>query len=198
MAVTILVSIVTGGAVALAAVGLGPDAVRDRYGWVAWLLPALLVLLVPAVLNRGLGVLLRLSRRAPLEHPLTARGAGAAVLWSVLAWLVAGLHVWVLATAVGMDADARTFALAVGGYALAWVVGFLVVVVPAGLGAREAVLLAVLAAVLDTGGVLAVVLLSRVALTVADIATGVVGLAVARRRARSSAVTPADGDRGDG
>jgi uncharacterized membrane protein YbhN (UPF0104 family) len=79
-----------------------------------------------------------------------------------------------------MPATGRTFALAVGGYALAWVVGFLVVVAPAGLGAREVVLAAVLAGQLDRGSVIAVVLLSRIATTVVDVAAGLGGLAALR------------------
>lgn len=183
MAVAVLVSLVTGGVVALIAVGLAPTA-RDSYAWVVALVPLLVVLLVPAVLNRLLAWALRVARREPLEHPLTTHGTGVAVGWSLVAWLAAGAQVWVLATAVGMPATTRTFALCVGGYALAWVVGFLVVVAPAGLGAREVVLGAVLAGQLDRGSVIAVVLLSRIAMTVVDVAAGLGGLAALRRSAR--------------
>jgi len=181
MAVAVLVSVVTGLVVAVVAVALAPASVRGSYGWVLWAAPVLVVLLVPAVLNRLLSVALRLARRQPLEHPLTAAGTLLAVVWSLLGWVAAGAQVWVLATALGMPALPQTVALAVGGYALAWVVGFLVVVVPAGVGAREVVLAAVLAGQLDTGGVLAVVLLSRVVLTVVDVLGGLGGLLVARR-----------------
>jgi uncharacterized membrane protein YbhN (UPF0104 family) len=179
MAVAVLVSLVTGGVVASIAVVLAPTA-RDSYAWVVVLVPVLVALLVPAVLNRLLTWVLRVARREPLEHALTARGTGVAVGWSLVAWLAAGAQVWVLATAVGMPATGRTFALAVGGYALAWVVGFLVVVAPAGLGAREVVLAAVLAGQLDRGSVIAVVLLSRIATTVVDVAAGLGGLAALR------------------
>jgi uncharacterized membrane protein YbhN (UPF0104 family) len=179
MAVAVLVSLVTGGVVASIAVVLAPTA-RDSYAWVVVLVPVLVALLVPAVLNRLLTWVLRVARRGPLEHALTARGTGVAVGWSLVAWLAAGAQVWVLATAVGMPATGRTFALAVGGYALAWVVGFLVVVAPAGLGAREVVLAAVLAGQLDRGSVIAVVLLSRIATTVVDVAAGLGGLAALR------------------
>ncbi|MEP7368019.1 MAG: lysylphosphatidylglycerol synthase domain-containing protein [Dermatophilaceae bacterium] len=186
MAVTILVSIVTGMAVAVVAISLGPPVVSDRYGWVVWTLPVFLASLAPPVLNRILGFLLRISKRPPLEHPLTANGAGAAIGWSVLSWLAAGLHIWLLATAEGLPATPRSFALATGGYALAWVVGFMVVFVPAGLGAREAVLVATLVGEVESGGVLAVVLISRLTLTLVDVGLGLVGLALMRvgRRAR--------------
>ena len=63
--------------------------------------------------------------------------------------------------------------LVTGGYALAWTVGFVVVIAPAGAGAREVALAAVLApvaAVRRLGPV--VVLLSRVLFTVVDLGFG--------------------------
>lgn len=182
MMVTILVSIVTGMAIATLAVALAPPDVTEQFGWAVLLFPAAAVLLVPTVLNKVLTRLLRLARRPPLEHPITARGTLSAVGWSLLAWCVAGLHVWILGVAVGLEPTLAAFALVCGGYALAWIVGFLVVVVPAGIGAREAVLLAALLGQLDRGGVLTVVLMSRVLLTAVDVGGGLLGIIRSRRR----------------
>jgi len=93
----------------------------------------------------------------------------------------AGLQVWMVAVELGMSADARTFALAVGGYALAWVVGFLVILVPAGAGAREGVLLAILVGSLPSGSTILLVLVSRALLTVVDLGFAAVGGLLARR-----------------
>ncbi|WP_116949981.1 lysylphosphatidylglycerol synthase domain-containing protein [Jiangella endophytica] len=179
MAVALLVSIVTGLLVAAVAVLAGPSDVRDTYGVALLALPLLAALLAPPVLNRLLGFLLRRLGRAPLEHPLSAAGVARASAWALLAWLLAGLHVHLLVTALGADASLATAALATGAYALAWTVGFLVVVVPAGVGVREAVLGLVLAGQLSGGAVVIAVLASRLLLTVADLA---LGLAAARRR----------------
>jgi hypothetical protein len=186
MAIAVLVSVVTGLVVAVVALGLGPHDVRDRYGWVLWSTPFFVALLFPPLLNRVLAVGLRIARRPALEQPMTARGTLVAACWSILAWLVAGVQVWILGISAGMRPTAGTFALACGGYALAWIVGFLVIVVPAGLGAREAVLLAVLAGRLSGGAVLAVVLVSRLALTLVDVVAGVAGIVAARSRSASS------------
>lgn len=180
MAVSLLVSVVTGSALALAAIAVAPGEDAAAYGWVGWAFPAFLVLLAPPVLNRVLGLALRLTRRPPLEKPVSARGVALAALWSVLSWLTAGVQVSLLAVPLGMDLTAATYALAAGGYALAWTVGFLVLVVPAGVGIREAVLGAVLTTQLGTGAVVLVVLLSRVLLTGADLLLGAVGLLLAR------------------
>lgn len=181
MAVALLVSIVTGLLVALIALLAGPADVRDRYWPAALALPVLCVLLLPPVLNRLLGIVLGRLGRPPLEHPVSAAGVVRASAWALLAWLLAGLHLYLLITALGAEATFETAALAAGAYALAWTVGFLVVVVPAGVGVREAVLGLVLADQLSGGSVVVAVLASRVLLTVADV---VLGIAAAGRRSR--------------
>ncbi|MDO8143952.1 bifunctional 2-polyprenyl-6-hydroxyphenol methylase/3-demethylubiquinol 3-O-methyltransferase UbiG [Isoptericola sp. 178] len=163
------VGLVSGAVVGVVALPFLAVETLQGWSWVLWLLPAVVVLLLPPVLNRLLDAALRLARRLPLEHPLSWRGLGAAAGWAVAGWLLAGGQVWLLATGLGMASDVRTAALAVGGYALAWMVGFLVVVVPAGAGARELVLLAVLAGALPHAAVLLVVLVSRVLVTLADL-----------------------------
>lgn len=53
---------------------------------------------------------------------------------------------------------------------IGWVAGFLVVFVPAGTGVREGVLGLLFAGSLSSGGILAVVLVSRITMTFADLA----------------------------
>ncbi|ACZ31567.1 conserved hypothetical protein [Xylanimonas cellulosilytica DSM 15894] len=184
MALAVLLGVVSG--VVVAAVCL-PVAGADGLGswsWLAWAAPLLLVLLVPPVLGRLVGLGYRLLRRPSLERPLTWSGLGAAVAWSVLGWVLAGVHVWLLATGLGLDATPRTLALMVGGYAVAWVAGFVVVLVPAGAGVREAVLLTLLAGSLPHAAVLLVVLLARVLLTVVDLLFAAAGALVRPARSR--------------
>jgi len=163
------VGVVSGAVVGVIALPFVAAEALDDWAWALWLLPAVVVLLLPPVLNRLLAAALRLARRPALEHPLSWGGLGAAAGWAAAGWVLAGVQVWLLATGLGMASDVRTLALAVGGYALAWMVGFLVVVVPAGAGARELVLLAVLTGVLPHAEVLLVVLVSRVLVTLADL-----------------------------
>ncbi len=200
LVVALLVSTTTAG---LLVTGVLPVALRGAdlpgaawAGPVRWLAPLLLVLLVPAVLNRLLGVLLRAARREPLEHPVTARGLLASAAWALASWAAVGLQVFVLATALGAGEPAgRLLALAVGGYALAWAVGFLVVLAPAGAGAREVVLAAVLAPVVGAGGAAVVVLGSRVLLTLADLLLALAALATtpgAAARLRTAGRAPGE------
>lgn len=182
MAVAVLVGVVSGSV--LAAVGLLTAAAGTlgAWTWLAWVAPLLLVLLVPAVLSRLVSLGFRLLRRPPLEQPLTWSGLGVAVAWSVVSWVVAGLHVWLLATGLGLEATPRTFVLLVGGYALAWVAGFVIVFLPAGAVAREAVLLWLLAGAMPHAAVLLVVLLARVVLTLVDLLLAAVGVLVRPRK----------------
>ncbi len=198
MLVTLFVSIVSGLAVGVPTLAATAGGLGGAYRWLWLLLPVTLVLLAPPVMNRVLALVMRLARREPLEHPLTARGTLTAVAWAVGAWLVAGVQVWLLALGTGVEPSPASWARVTGAYAVAWVVGFLVLVVPAGLGAREVVLLALLAPLVPgDGAVLVLVLVSRIVQTVADVALAAAGLVVSRRAARGSAAgAPAPGDRG--
>ncbi|MGI4896188.1 MAG: lysylphosphatidylglycerol synthase domain-containing protein [Janthinobacterium lividum] len=212
LAVALLVSMTTASLlvtgvlpVALSVGSTGGLGDLDGWEWTSWLrllTPVLLVLLIPAVLNPLLRVVLNIARQPPLEHPLTGRGLLASAGWALLSWLAVGLQVFVLSRAVGADLDpASMVALAVGGYALAWLVGFLVIFAPAGAGAREVVLGAVVALAVGGGGATVVVLGSRVLLTLADLLLAASALLGARSlSARSpgtrSRVEPDEPDEG--
>lgn len=129
--------------------------------------PLLLVLLVPRVLNGLLGLFLRLLRRPGLDQPLRGRDVVRGVGWTVALWVVFGLHIWLLA--VGLGADWRaTLPVAIGGFAVAFSIGPLLVVLPAGAGVREAVLILLLGSVLSTADATAVALTSRGLIMVTD------------------------------
>lgn len=180
MAVSLLVSVVSGAI--LAVIGLLASPQAREFAWVAIAIPVGLVVLAPPVLGPLADRGLRLVGREPLETRPTWRGLGAGLAWQLVAWVFAGAQVFVLATPVGLPATPAGFAMATGGYALAWTVGFLALVVPAGAGVREVVLAAALGGHLAVGGAVTVVLLSRVALTVVDLALGLGAAVLGRRR----------------
>lgn len=160
------------GAVALP--GLLASGGDRAYLLLLLLLPLGAVLLVPKVLNELIGRALRRARREPLEHPLSGRAIVQTVVAFVLAWLALGLHLWVLVRALGGD-PSDTFVPAVFGYALAASVAMLALVLPAGLGLRELVLVLLLADHLPRSAMLAVVLLSRFVVTLGDVVAAAVG-----------------------
>lgn len=186
MLLAAMISAVVAGAVALVLLPGVPGTPLADHGWLVLLAPLTLVAVLPAVLNRILVTLLRVTRQAPVHERIGGRAVLAASAWSLLSWLAVGLQVYVLAVAVGADPGTTTLRLAVGGYALAWIVGFVLVFLPAGVGAREGVLALAMAPVLDTGGVLVVVLLSRVLVTAGDLLAAGVAALLARRRVRAA------------
>ncbi len=129
--------------------------------------PVLLALLVPRVLNALLGTGLRVLRRPGLERPLHERDVLRGVASTLLFWLVYGGHVWLLAVGLGAD-PLRALPVAIGGFAIAFSLGPLLVVLPAGAGVREAVLIVVLLVVLPAPDAAAVALTSRGVLMATD------------------------------
>lgn len=189
------VQFATAVVLAAAALPLASAQLRHDYWWVSLLALPATAGLHPRVLNPVLDRALRLLRRVPLERPLSLRGIATAAGWSLLGWLLYGVHAWVLARGLA-GTDPMLFARAVGGFALAWTLGFLVVVVPAGGGTRDAVLVTVFSSVLAPGAPLALALASRLLVTVADLVGGGVGLLLGRLHAPPPSVTSADDDAG--
>lgn len=150
------------------------------YRWALLVTPVLLVMLYPKVLNAMIARLLKLARQAPLEAPLTGRALSHALGWAVGVWVCYGLQIWILATRLGAPAG-KTALIALGGFAFAWSVGFLVVFAPAGAGVRDVLLLLMLSPVLSTADATAVVLVSRVVLTAADLLTAGAATRLGRR-----------------
>jgi hypothetical protein len=94
------------------------------------------------------------------------------------------LQIWLLATQLGAPAG-KTMVLAIGGFALAWSVGFIVVIAPAGAGVRDVLLLLMLGLVLSSAKATAVMITSRAVLTLADLIAAAVAARLARQARRS-------------
>jgi glycosyltransferase 2 family protein len=198
-AVTMLVSLSSALLVAAGTLPWASDAATDGYLWAFAAVPVLLVALHPRIANPGLRALFRRLRRPPMERPLSGRDLFQATTRSLLAWLLAGTHVWLLAVQLGAPIG-QTFLLATGGFAFAWAVGFLIVFAPAGAGVRELILIAALSPVLDPGKATAVALASRLVTILADLlAAGAAAGWAAGPRLRDRLARPArdsDPDRG--
>jgi glycosyltransferase 2 family protein len=175
---TMLVSLLTGLLTAL--VTLPFVAGSTSYRWVFLAAPVLLVCLYPKVLNRLLDRLLRLTRRPGLEKPLTGRALAGALGWALASWIFFGLQIWLLATRLGAPYGKGAL-IAIGGFAFSWCVGFVIVFVPAGVGIRDVLLVALLGPMIGTGAATAVALVSRAVMTVADLLAAAVAVGSSRR-----------------
>ena len=176
---TIALSALTGmilGLPALPVLLTRGDAVVPWWSLVL-IIGVLWVLLWPPVLNRGIRTMLRLLRRDPLEHDLTHAAVGLSSLWFASSWLVGGLSVWVMARNLAPDdADAsRLLLVAVSGYLLAAGIGMFSIVVPAGVGVRDGVMILLLATSMSVSAATAVVVVARFLTVLADVVWAAVG-----------------------
>ena len=165
--VAMAVGVVTAGVVGtLGLVAWAPGALAD-YWWALVVVVVLATLLVPAVLTRALRLGLTVMRRSAEPPTIMGRALLVSAAWSAANWLALGLQAWILLRILSPGTEGL-WSLATGAFALAWLAGFLVVFAPAGVGPREAALVVLLAAVATRPEALALALISRFAMTLAD------------------------------
>jgi len=128
-----------------------------------WTLGVLLVFLVaftiPAVLRRFLGLWFRIARTEVPEGVRPSATFG--MRWTGLyafGWVLQGLAFWILVRSLGLDLDAMA---GLPAYPAAYVLGYLAIFAPAGVGVREGVLTACLQPALGRNAALIVALVAR-------------------------------------
>jgi uncharacterized membrane protein YbhN (UPF0104 family) len=190
---SMLVSMVTAALVGIVALLFGsPDGV-STFWWLGIVVVIGLIALTPPVLGRLIAIAMKVLRRPAQEITLTWRGTVMSIVWSVLMWLAYGGQATFVLQAFGAG-SAALFPVATGAYAVAWLVGFLVVIAPAGLGPREAVLLLLLGSVTNQTGALALAVISRAFMTLGDVVLAGLGSGLAvRHRRRTTVADPATG-----
>lgn len=134
-----------------------------------------------------------LRRRLDLPPRAGGRPLIAGTGWMLTAWLGYGGALAVLLDP--FTGGSETVRIGVGGAALAWAVGLLVVVAPAGAGGREAALVLATAPLLPLGTAVSAALAWRLVTTVADLGLAAAASAV-RRWAPPMAPPAADGRAG--
>ncbi|GAA3620685.1 lysylphosphatidylglycerol synthase transmembrane domain-containing protein [Kineosporia mesophila] len=184
-----LVSLATGAAVGLLAAGALLEGVR----LVALIVAVLAGLLItPAAVSQGLRLLLRVpwlaSRAAPVPTTVLVRST----LWSAGSWLLSGCHLWLIVHTLGAPLTPRVAMVSIGGFALATALGSVVILVPDGLGVREALLVTVLSTCLPPAGAVVAATASRLLLTAADLVAFAYGAWSARRDRSILPVTPGE------
>ena len=150
--------------------------------WVVGAVALALVALWPPIINALVGRALRLLRRELLDHELSGRGVATCMSWIVLAWVFSGLAVLVLAGTLAPETGLGPLLyVSICGYALASVLGMLAVLLPAGLGLRDAVLGIGLATLMPPAAAAAVVVVVRFLAVVVDVVVAGVAWLWARR-----------------
>jgi uncharacterized membrane protein YbhN (UPF0104 family) len=119
---------------------------------------------------------------APLE-PLHAAAALKSAVLATFSWVVYGVAFWLLARGLIAAGSTLPLAVAVGVFALGYILGWLALFAPGGLGVREVVLVSLLAPSLGSGGALVVSIGSRVLLTAIEAAAALLALPLRHRSA---------------
>lgn len=135
------------------------------------LLPVGLVALHPRSLSLVVAAAGRLSRR-PIELPIPSWGASIALVARyVPAWLAVGGATWAVARSLDPSAGLAEVATAA---TLSWLVGFVLVPVPGGVGVREAAFVAA-AGSLDPGIAAATAVAARLIFVLVDVGGALLG-----------------------
>lgn len=182
--VFMLMVIGTGLLVGVPVIPLLGAGAADEYHWLVLVLPLAMVLVAPPVLNRLIALALRVARRPPLPAPLSFGGILRVAGWSIGAWLLYGVQVFVLARQLGADGGWLLLLQCTGAFAVAFASGPLLLVVPAGAGVREAALLLLLGPTITAPRAAVIAVVSRLLFIVGDLAWG--GAAVLAARFTSS------------
>jgi glycosyltransferase 2 family protein len=178
--ITLIVGVATGLVFGVLVVPAIVEDTGQPYAWILLLLPLAAVAVHPKVLRAVAQQLLRLTKRPPADFELTNRGALRAAVWTSFFWVVGGLHLWLLVVELGADPLA-SLPVSIGALALAVSIGPLFVVLPAGAGLREAVIVAALTSVLPLSAAVAAALVSRAVLVLGDGALALGAFLAARR-----------------
>lgn len=164
-----------------------PDLV-DKFGWAGALIPLALIVLHPKLINL---LARKLAGRSGVEPPvLRWRHLALPAAWMTPAWLAYGTAGYLLADPF-TDSVLQLAVVCTGAFALGWLVGMVVFIAPAGVGAREAVLVLALTPLVGVAAATTVSLLLRVAHTLADILLALRYGLIRARRSPQPAEAPA-------
>ena len=136
----------------------------------AWIVPLLLLggvglALIPRVFRGLLATWFRLAR-AEAPEELGPRRAIAWLLVGLSAWMVYGVAFWALVEGLGHDVSLLPTASA---FAAAYVLGYVMVFAPAGIGVREGFLVAFLAPQVGAGAAGAIAVVARLWTTLLEV-----------------------------
>jgi uncharacterized membrane protein YbhN (UPF0104 family) len=126
------------------------------------------------------------SRSGRLDRPsvlATLAAAPATVVLYLVVWGLYGLAFWTTGRAL-FAIPASDIPRYIGVFALAWLVGVVAFFAPGGIGVREAVIAALLAAPLGQANAIVLAATSRIVLSAIDLVAGVTSLGLPTRRRR--------------
>lgn len=126
------------------------------------------LLLYPPIFRKLMNLGLRVFGREPIDFQLSFAKAFGLFWLYIAAWVLYGASFWCLNFGIGLP-DSPFWPVSAA-YCAAYIVGFVAIFAPGGLGVREGVLAVVLAPYLPTGLAAAVAVVSRFWMTLVELA----------------------------
>lgn len=153
---------------------------------ILWLVPLGLFFCHPRVLEWTLNQLLRLAKRPQIHVSLTWRQIWLVLLGYLGVWLIMGIAFALLAASLTPLTSSLLPAL-VATWAAAYVIGYLSLLTPSGLGVREGVMVLLLAPLLPAPAPTVIALAARLWMVVAEVIAATMAL-ISRSRQRGRRV----------
>ena len=146
----------------------------------AALLPAAAFILRPSLLVTAANFVLRLTHQSSLAAAPGFRDSALLLAVYLACWLSYGSSGVVLIEALGFG-PAVPIVDVIAAFVAAWMIGFLSLITPGGIGVREAVLVLLLRSTLSTSQAITVALLARLSWTLVEMVGVLIGLLIGRR-----------------
>jgi glycosyltransferase 2 family protein len=189
-----VVNIAMGCVVAVVAGWSALDSMTQGHATLGILLAVAIVggvLLLPAMLPPTIRVIERITRRRLELGDLPRRAVYIAIVGNIIAWVMYGWSFELFVHGV-LGSPQGTLSQFTAAYALSYVIGYLVFLIPGGIGPREAALLLSLKTIgFNAKDAAVIAVTSRLWLTLLEIVPGLIYLALQARRTKTS--IPRDG-----
>lgn len=132
------------------------------------ILPVTLGMIYPPIFNRVVNFLLVRIKQKPVAFRIELRQAITLFSSYLVAWLVAGIGLYLLIISF-YPLQWKTLFVFPGAFALSWIIGFIIIFAPGGLGVREGLFALLIAPVVPEVLNILISLISRIWITISEI-----------------------------
>jgi hypothetical protein len=138
------------------------------------LILVLLIAFNPIIIQRLINLFLRIFKKPPLELVLKRKAILYLFVFYLIVWIVYGLSGVTLAYAIGIE-DKVPLSLLFNIYIFAWLIGFISMITPGGLGIREGVLILMINPYISMSELMVFAILARMTWTITELAGVIIG-----------------------
>jgi uncharacterized membrane protein YbhN (UPF0104 family) len=132
------------------------------------LIPITIIMLVPSIFNRVVNFLLARIKQAPVDFRVGLKQALVLFLLYLSAWIVAGIGLYSLIISF-YPLGWKALFIFPGAFSLSWIIGFIVIFAPGGLGVREGLFALLIAPIVPEALNIVISLISRIWITISEI-----------------------------